>query len=452
MICRELVRSCYTGQNLLVELPPRHGKSTTISEAFPVWFLNEWPERNIILTSYEADFAAKWGRSVRNMIEQFSSQLDVRIRRDSSAANRWDTTDGGGMVTAGVGGPITGRGAHALICDDPVKNYEQAISKTYQEKTWEWWRSTAFTRIEPGGFAVVLMTRWSQDDLGGRIIRHDQETGANKWKVITLPAIAVGDDDPLGRKDGEALWPQRYPLEKLQELKKAVGSHIFSALYQQQPTQLGGGVIKRAWFKYWEWEGSMIRLIAGDGEDRLINPLSGYRFSTTDPAISTKNNADYTVMCEWLHLPTGELILLDRYRDRVEAPELLSLHRSWWARGTLKFMAIESVAYQSSLFQQLTRPINGHKQISVRKLVPDKDKITRSLPAAALVEAGQVFFPKNADWLVEWEDELLVFPNGKHDDQVDNLSYAAELITKNSLPSYQSLSLDIGTRPSPWSI
>ncbi|NMA28428.1 MAG: terminase, large subunit, partial [Burkholderiales bacterium] len=180
-------------RRLLVSMPPRHGKSELISHWLPVWYLNTWPERRIILATYGADFAADWGRRVRNTVQEHADSLRVRIAQDSAASNRWHTTAGGGMVAAGAGGPLTGRGADLFIIDDPIKTAEDAYSATWRERVWDWWTTTARTRLEPGASVVVLMTRWHDDDLAGRILRNAQESG-DGWEVLNLPALAEEGD------------------------------------------------------------------------------------------------------------------------------------------------------------------------------------------------------------------------------------------------------------------
>ncbi len=164
-------------------MPPQHGKSELCSHYLPVWYLGNYPERWVILTSYEADFAAQWGRKTRTLLLQQAQLLGLRISRQSSAANRWDLAGhDGGMMTAGVGGPITGKGAHLLIIDDPVKNDEEARSPTFRQKQWQWWLSVASTRMRPGGLFVVIQTRWHRDDLTGRILEHALQHD-QRWRV-----------------------------------------------------------------------------------------------------------------------------------------------------------------------------------------------------------------------------------------------------------------------------
>ena len=235
---------------LIVTLPPRHAKSTVVSHYLPAWYLSRWPERQIVLASYEARFASRWGRRAREVVERMA--LGIRLRRDVTAADQWETLAGGGMTTAGVGGPITGYGAHLLVIDDPVKNAEEARSAVFREKVWDWWLSTASTRLEPGAVVVLLMTRWHEDDLAGRLIRAvrevDDDDREEQWAVINLPAIAC-EDDPLGRAPGEALWPERFPLHRLERRRERLGSYWWSALYQQSPIAEGGGAFQRQWFR-----------------------------------------------------------------------------------------------------------------------------------------------------------------------------------------------------------
>lgn len=223
---------------LQIWLPPRHAKSETASHWFPTWLIGNFPQTRVILCSHGADFAASWGRKVRDSLNFAIAEgvFNTKICADSSASDRWETIDGGGMVTAGAGGSITGRGANFLILDDLIKNSEQASSFTHQEKVWDWYTGTAYTRLEPGGKIVVMNTRWDLRDISGRMLSPDysDETEIDKWEVIRIPAIA-GLDDPLGRSVGEALWPERYDIDALDAIRRQIGSYWFGAQYQQEP-------------------------------------------------------------------------------------------------------------------------------------------------------------------------------------------------------------------------
>lgn len=218
--------------HLMIFMPPRHGKSELTSKYFPAWYLGKYPDNRVILTGYEADFAAQWGYKARNIMHEHGPALfNLTVAGNSSARDRWDIAGHlGGMSTAGVGGAITGKGAHLLIIDDPIKNAEEANSKTYRDKSYDWYRSTAYTRIEPGGSVVIIQTRWHEDDLSGRLLKEEPE----KWTVVNLPALAE-EGDSLDRQPGEALFPKRYDVSALLDIKRTVGSYWWNALYQQRP-------------------------------------------------------------------------------------------------------------------------------------------------------------------------------------------------------------------------
>jgi hypothetical protein len=205
------------------------------SQYFPAWYLGVFPDRRIILASYEADFAASWGRKARDILEEYGPSLfGVGVRRGSSAANRWDLEGKtGGMETAGIGGPITGKGANLLIIDDPVKNPAEALSPLYRQKAWDWYASAAYTRLEPDAAIVVIQTRWHPEDLAGRIVAQASK-GGEPFEILNLPALAE-QGDILGRQPGEALWPERFPAERLAEIRQTQGERWFVSLYQQRP-------------------------------------------------------------------------------------------------------------------------------------------------------------------------------------------------------------------------
>ena len=232
---------------LLVSMPPRHGKSYLVSRVFPAWWLGTHPSDRIILCSYEAEFAASWGRQVRDLLDEHGQSLfGVSLKDDSQAAHRFDVAGNrGGMITAGVGGAITGRGANLLIIDDPVKSAEDSQSEAMSKRLWDWYRSTARTRLEPRGAMVIVMTRWHEADLAGRLLA---DPGGEEWTVVNLPALAE-DDDPLDRELGEALWPERFSKEDLEATKRALGSYLWSALYQGRPAPLDGDVFRKSWFE-----------------------------------------------------------------------------------------------------------------------------------------------------------------------------------------------------------
>lgn len=423
----DLIEGRADKKRLIVLTPPRHGKSEYCSKYLPAWFLCRFPERRIILTSYEAEFARQWGRKVRNLIVDHQGLLPVQIKPDSKAADRFDLVGhNGGMQTAGAGGPITGKGAHLLIIDDPIKNSDQAYSQVERDNLWDWWRTTAFTRLEPGGVVVFIQTRWHEDDLGGRLIEDAED--AENWEVIRLPALAE-DDDPIGRAPGEALCPERFDENALALMRSTMGPDVWSALYQQRPQPEGGGRFRKDTFKYWSDanNGHAYRLKPRKGEEdaRTLVVLKEdcWRFITVDFAITEKTSGDFTVAGIWDVAPNPEpskLILVDRERARVIGPDHLPMLERLYATWQPKFIGVERASFGIGVIQAAIR-----RGLPIRELVPDKDKWARSEQAAVMCENGRVYFPQHAPWLSEWESELLSFPAAAHDDQVDAFAYAA---------------------------
>lgn len=223
------------GGRLIINCPPRVGKSELISHWCPVWFMDNLPAKRVILTSYEDGVAKDWGRMVRNEIER-NDLCRIELREDSKSAGRWHTPQGGGMVTAGVGGPITGKGGDLIIVDDPHKNWAEANSPLMQGRIWDWFVSTLYTRCEPGATIIIVMQRWADEDLTGMLV----ERHPDKWQVISLPALAE-ENDALGRAVGEPLCPERYGTEAYEDIRSKVGRAVWSALYQQKPQSAGTG-------------------------------------------------------------------------------------------------------------------------------------------------------------------------------------------------------------------
>lgn len=388
----------------------------------------------MILTSYEATFAESWGRKVKELISEYGEKLfGVRLDPGSSSSKNFGLQGhSGGMSCAGAGGPITGKGADIFIIDDPVKNDADANSPVIREKIWDWFKATAYTRLEPNGVIIIIMTRWHEDDLCGKISKymiHEKEHFSNNinedWVEIIIPAIA-GDNDPLGRIPGSALWEERYGIEQLNSIKSAVGSYWFSTLYQQKPSPVGGGIFKRIHFKYFDQNDEHYYLLdrTGIDENRKVYGKSGCSiFAVMDLASSTKETADYTVVLVFALTPDNDVLVLEIIRERFEGAEHINLLKRIFTRWKPVVIGIESVQYQIALVQSAMR-----EGLPVKQLKADKDKVTRSLPIAARLEAGTVYFKNGAHWLDEFENELLSFPKGRHDDQVDAFAYIQDFI------------------------
>lgn len=243
---------------LMISMPPRHGKSELTSKHFPPWFLGHWPDCSVILCSYADAFAAEWGLKALQLFEEFGpGYFGVETNPRSRASNLWEI-DGhaGGMRTAGVGSGVTGRGGDVLVIDDSIKDFEQANSEVYRRKAKDWWGSTFYTRLAPGGGILLMQTRWHEDDLPGYVLKLSEETGHDRWDVLNLPALA-GPHDPLGRREGEPLWPDRFDREALARIRSNMSEYWWSALYQGSPQPAEGGTFKRSWLRYYRVEGDL---------------------------------------------------------------------------------------------------------------------------------------------------------------------------------------------------
>jgi predicted phage terminase large subunit-like protein len=403
-------------KRLMVFLPPRHGKSEFISKYFAAWYLGTFPDRRVILTSYEADFAAQWGRRARELIEEFgklSFVETVGVMPDSSAASRWDIKGRvGGMVTAGVGGPITGKGGHLIIIDDPVKNAEQASSTTYREKAWEWYQSTLYTRLEPNGAIILIMTRWNQGDLAGRILQ-DMQNGGERWDIINLPAIAE-DDDQIGRSPGTPLWPDRFGVPELENIKRTVGSYYWTALYQQRPTPQEGGMFKRQWFP-----------IIDAAPHGLVSRVRRWDLA------ASQQKGDYTAGL-LMGKKEGRFYVLDLQHVRESPAGVESLvKQTAQVDGHDVEIRMEREPGSSGLNTidyYARRVLEGYNFKGIPSTGP---KEVRAQPVSAAAEAGNVILVRGS-WNAAFLDEVTLFPNGDHDDIVDVLSGAFTDLTRNT--------------------
>lgn len=385
-------------RRLIVTMPPRHGKSELCSKYLPAWFVGTRPDKRVILASYEADFAASWGRKARTIIEDHGSMFGITVDNQSAAATNWNIAGRlGGMQTAGIGGPITGKGADLLIVDDPIKNAEEANSQTYRDKTWDWFLSTAYTRLEPNGAVIVIQTRWHEDDLAGRLLRH-ATSGGDPWRVVKFQAIG---------NDGAALWPARYNVDDLAAIKRAVGSYVWSALYQQEPLPPGGEFFKREWFA----------IVRG-------TPAHGRAIRYWDKA-GTHGSGDFS---------TG-VLLVDDGRSWC----VVDVVRGQWSPGDRNRVMQQTTAMDAAKWRDYQvwteqEPGSGGKEsalITIREMAgynvhADKtsgSKEARAQKFAAQCEAGNVRLMAG-EWNAAFLDELITFPRGRHDDQVDAVSGA----------------------------
>jgi predicted phage terminase large subunit-like protein len=393
------------GGRVIVEIPPRFGKSTFISQWVPAWFLANWPDESVILTTYEATFAASWGKKVRNILQDNEGELGVRIRQDSSAAAYWNTTEGGGMMTAGVGGPITGKGAKVAIIDDPHKNWKEAMSGSITKSIQEWYDSTFYTRLEPNGTLIILHTRWTENDLIGYCLREHPE---EDWAVVRFPAIAE-EEDILGRKPGESLCPARYDEKALGKIRKNLGSSMWNGLYQQRPSALEGEVWLRARWKYYK-----------------MRPKCSFVLQSWDTGFKTGVESSFSVCQTWGVFPDG-YCLLGQWRFRVEWPELERAAKAQYMIWKPNVVLVEDKASGQSLIQALRRDTH----MPIVSVTPEDigNKVIRAMSVTPMHEAGLLWLPDSDEndewrWVSDFVDRFTVFPNGVYKDEIDAASQA----------------------------
>jgi predicted phage terminase large subunit-like protein len=387
-------------KRLLVSLPPRHSKSLTCSTLFPAWYLGRRPGSSVIAASHSQELADLFGRRARNLLleDHFRAAFpDCRLSMDSASASRFDTSVGGSFFGAGRGAALVGRGANLVLLDDVIRGPEEAASPAVRAQLREWFSQIVFTRLQPGAAIVVIGTRWSSDDLIGWLQTEHSDQG---WRTINLPAISE-ENDPLGREPGAALWPERYPLPVLESIRQQLGSAAFTALYQGRPTQREGGIFKRAWFQFYRDRPAKF--------DEIIQ--------SWDTAFKVGKTNDYSVGIT-LGVAKNGFYLLHVLRKRLEFPELKAAMIEMADQWKPWRILIEDKASGQSVLQELKLGT----RLPILPIKVDADKVTRASAASALVEAGRVFLPEPsvAGWVEDpFLDEILLFPNGAHDDQVD---------------------------------
>ncbi|MEU9888001.1 phage terminase large subunit [Sphaerisporangium sp. NPDC051011] len=410
-------------RNLMIFCPPQEGKSQKVSRRTPAWLLSHDPTLRIAIVSYAGNKAVRWGRQILRDIRSHP-ELHIKLRKDSQAAGRWETEQGGQLVCVGISGGITGEPVDVLIIDDPVEGRAEAESQTYRDAAWDWWESNGSTRLSSRGRVLLMMTRWHEDDLAGRLMAREP----HEWRQVVVPAIA-GPRDPLGRRPGEELISvQRRKPGYFHRLKERRSAYVFNSIFQQAPSPAEGNLFKRQDFRYWHTmpaDAGRHGLMGGRRVDlggRAVALDDCWRFMTVDLAASTKTSADWTVASVWAISKDGDLILLDRSRARLEETEHWDLVRPLREKWVADVVFVEQTFIGTTLVIDATA-----SGVPVQPLTADTDKLTRALPAATRVKQHRVWFPSGVDWLDEWCDELASFPTAAHDDQVDTLSYAARV-------------------------
>lgn len=395
---------------LLVLCPPRHGKSTLCTVGFPAWFLGRNPTKEVITVSYSAELAQDFGAKTRTIAgdDVYKAIFNISLKEDEQGKAKWKTNKGGSYTSVGIGGSVTGRGANFLIFDDPIKNREEAESETYRQRVWDFFTSTAFTRLEPNGIVVVILTRWHVDDLAGRILANEQLKG--RTKMIHFPSIATHDEEK--RKTGEALWPERFSVAALNEIKNTIGPYDFDALYQGSPVLTENQELNPAWYRPISQEELEAKQTAN--------------FLTVDTAISKKSSADFTGFCD-NGVDSENFWNFRAWRARLNPDELVETIFALHERRRYTTIGIEKTAYLDGLKPYLDAeqrkrgrylPIVELKHNQTAKEVRIRGLIPRYASGSIRHVKGECSVLE-----LEWAQ----FPNGLHDDVLDAAAYQLQI-------------------------
>ena len=393
-------------RRVIVNIAPRHGKSELISYLAPAWFLGKHPQKKVIMASHTADLAVNFGRRVRNLVGMDTYKdvfPQVELQADSKSASRWGTNFNGEYFAIGVGGALAGRGADLFIIDDP---HSEQDAKTGRPDVflpaWEWFQSGPLQRLMPGGAIIIVMTRWSKLDLTGQIVSQmNKEDGVDQWEVVDFPAI---------KDDGEALWPEFWPVEELLAKKAGMDVRYWNAQYMQNPVSEEGALIKREWWKTWEDE---------------VPPQCEFTIMSLDAAQEANNRSDYNALTTWgvfFNEKTNNyaIILLNAIKKRLEYPDLKALVLEEYKQWEPDAFMVEKKSSGSVLYQEMRR-----MGIPVGEFTPGKgqDKIARVNAVSSLFQGGVVYAPDRR-WAKDVIEECNDFPSGVNDDLVDSTTLA----------------------------
>ena len=384
------------GARILLTAPPQHGKSSFVSNILPTWYLNLFPDKKIILSAYAQQYAEKFGSVVRNNLTE-NERFFVPLRDDSQSKKKFVTRAGGQMISAGIGGPVTGESANLFIVDDPIKNYEDAVSDRLKERNIDWFRSVATTRLSQDGSIIVMHTRWVEDDLIGTL------AGEDGWRLINLPAIAE-ENDPMGRALGKALCPERYDEKSLELKRQEIKELFWSALYQGSPIAKSGNIIKGSWIKRW-----------------TVLPVMDEIAIFADLTYKDGEENDYTVVEAWGR-KGPDIYLMSQIRDHMGfVAQLDALERMFNLYPDAFHKEIEEKANGAAIIELVKAKFSG---VTANK--PRTEKAARLAAVAPLYHSGNVYYPDETlhPWVKTNINEITKFPRAKYDDTVDVASMA----------------------------
>ena len=412
----------------MVFMPPGSAKSHYANVHFTPYYLGRFPDRSLIAASYGQELADKWGRRSRNLLGSLEHRavFGTGLAADSSAANRWNTDQEGEYLAVGVGGPITGNRADGAIIDDPVKGREEAESDTVREKIKAWYRDDFWTRLKPDAWVVLIMTRWHEDDLAGWLLE-EAKRGGEQWEVLNLPAIAE-ENDPLGRREGEPLWPEWFTAEMFAEAQR--DRRRWSALYQQRPSPEEGDYFKREWLRWY---------------DDLPTHSTLKIYGASDYAV-TADGGDYTE-----HGVVGvdafdNIYVLDWWRKQAPSDEWVEAFCDLVLKWKPLKWAEESGQIAKSVGPFLSkRQMERSAYVWREQYASAADKPTRAQAIRGRTAMGKLYLPARAPWVDALVRQLLTFPAGSTDDGVDVLSLIGRMLaemSKGTEPSPASRSID----------
>jgi len=409
-----------TLKRLVVLMPPRHGKSKLASELFPAWCLGRNPKKRILSLSYGQDLADVLGRSCRNyMGSAVHAGLfpNSQLAKDSNSLRRFNTNQGGGYSSIGVGGSITGRGADLLVLDDLIKSRAESDSPLYRQNLIDWYKAVARTRLQPDGAIIVIQTRWGVNDFVSWLLN---ETAHEGWQVVCLPAIAL-ENDVLGRQPGEALWPEAYPLEALEETRATLGSRDWASLYQQCPRADSDVIFEPRWFRHFPQAPKEIAfsdfICSNDSSVWNQRPPLIHVWDLTFG--SQKAGSSWTCGQVWTRID-GKKYLLHQVREQASFSDSLELIRQLATDWPPQEILIENRANGAAALDVLKR-----ESYRVRGVEPVGSKSDRAYQVVPQFERGEVWFPqKSTSWLQPLLRELEGFPLSATDDAVDCMTMA----------------------------